>query len=434
MRKKLLRYKLRLVNKRGHYVRTVKEVSVHPFAVPFFVFVGLGVITILGLMFLKSPSITPVPGVKLVIINHDHVQQIVPSTEPTVGALLAKLHISLHPGDVVQPSLKASINQDDFRINIYRAVPVEIVDGSSHTFTFSAASTPRAIATQAGIKLYPEDYVNTKPVNNFISQGAIGEQVVINPATPIYLNLYGSSFLIRTHAKTVAQLLAQKKINLTKNDQIEPSLTTPIATNMEIFLIRNGQKLQSVTQVIPMPVNTVYDDSLAFGTSAIIQQGSAGQEVITYEDHLQNGIVVGQTEIQTVVTTPTVTEIIAEGTNLSGIEGDMALAGIPPQDYNAVSYIVSHESGWCPTKWQGDIGYCPATYSEQYSPYDELGYGLCQATPAIKMSYPSEDGGSDWATNPVTQLRWCNWYAHYGSSDFHNWQGALNFWIENNFW
>jgi uncharacterized protein YabE (DUF348 family) len=434
MRKKFLRSKRSLVKTKRRFLIKAKKVTRHPFIFSVIVFLSLIVITAVGYFVFKNNINNKAPGPLVVIINHDHVQQVVPSIEPTVGRLLAKLHIKIHQGDVVEPSLATPINQDDFRINIYRAVPVEIVNGSQHIYTFSAASTPRAIVDQAGIKLYPEDYVKTVPAINFLNQGAIGEQVVIDRATPIHLNLYGTPLVVRTHAKTVAALIKEKHIVLTKNDQIQPTINAPIVANMQIFLVRKGQKLQSVTKTIPMPIDTVYDNSLAFGTNAISQQGSAGQEVITYQEQLSNGVVVSRQPIQTVVTIPSVTEIINEGINLAGIKGDMALAGIKPGDYIYASYIISHESGWCPYKWQGDIGYCPAIYSEQHSPYSSVGYGLCQSTPAIKMSYSYEDGGSDWNINPITQLKWCNWYAHYGSSNFHTWQGAYNYWRYNRNW
>jgi len=41
----------------------------------------------------------------------------------------------------VELSGTPSINQEDFRINIYRAVPVEVVDNGHRTFAFSAATT-----------------------------------------------------------------------------------------------------------------------------------------------------------------------------------------------------------------------------------------------------------------------------------------------------
>jgi hypothetical protein len=39
--------------------------------------------------------------------------------------------------------------------------------------------------------------------------------------------------------------------------------------------------------------------------------------------------------------------------------------------------------------------------------------------------------GSDWRTNPVTQLRWCDGYAtgRYGS-----WSGAYSFWLRSGYW
>ena len=412
------------------HARLAKRASRHPWAVPVFVFLGLLILT-LGAYFIINPGhASQSPGPKLVIIHHDGVQQIVPSIEPTVGALLSKLHIVLHQGDVVQPSLATPINQYDFRINIYRAVPVEIVNNGSDTFTFSAASTPRAIATQAGLKLNPADYVQTVPTTNFLKQGAIGERVVVYPATPVDLNLYGTPLVIYTHAKTVAELIKLENIHVLSSDQLSPSSNTPIVPNLQIAIVRHGLKVSSVTQSIPMPVDTVYDDSLAYGTSAIQQQGSAGQEVITYQENTTNGAVVGQTPIQTIVTVPPVTEIVDEGINLSGIKGDMALAGIPPNDYTFADYIITNESGWCPTKWQGEYGYCPPAFTQLYASDAEVGYGLCQSTPPDKMAA----FGSDWATNPITQLEWCNWYANYGSSYFHGWAQAYTFWEQNHFW
>ena len=123
-----------------------------------------------------------------------------PSREPTVGTLLAKLHITLHQGDVVEPSLNSHIDQDKFRINVYRAVPVTINEGKKRIFTFSAAKTPRAIAEQAGLSPYPEDELTTTPTSNFIEQGTIGETVNIKPSVPISLIFYGTPIVTRSHS------------------------------------------------------------------------------------------------------------------------------------------------------------------------------------------------------------------------------------------
>lgn len=95
------------------------------------------------------------------------------------------------------------------------------------------------------------------------------------------------------------------------------------------------------------------------------------------------------------------------------IEALMSEAGIPSEHFSSFLYIFGQESGFCFTKWEGQR-HCPATYIEQYSPTRHVGYGFCQATPAIKY----EEAGKDWRTNPITQLKWCYNYAlSYGSVD-----------------
>jgi uncharacterized protein YabE (DUF348 family) len=352
------------------------------------------------------------------------VQQIVPSHEPTVGKLLQKLNLQLHPGDVVEPSVSTPIDQDAFRINIYRAVPVEVLDGTQKNYTFSAATTPRAIAQQAGYTLSPADIVTTIPAENMLQTGAIGEQVVINRALNVNLNLYGTPVLTQTHAATVADLIKEENIHLLPSDQVTPAQDTPITSGIQIFIERNGVKIESDTESIPMPIQTIDDPTLAYGTNAIRQQGSTGQQVTTYQDNLLNGVVIGRTGIQTVVTQQPVTEIVVIGTSLSGIKGDMALAGIAPGDYQYADYIISNESGWCPTKAQGQYGGCPpfSGYVPSYG-----GYGLCQSTPGIKMS----EDGADWATNPITQLEWCSGYAH---SRYGSWAAAYDHWASYHNW
>lgn len=70
----------------------------------------------------------------------------------------------------------------------------------------------------------------------------------------------------------------------------------------------------------------------------------------------------------------------------------MAAAGISPDDYALVDDIVTKESGW---------------QAERYNTAGSGAYGLCQALPASKMA----SAGTDYMTNPVTQLKWCNEYA-----------------------
>ncbi|MBO7936017.1 aggregation-promoting factor C-terminal-like domain-containing protein [Streptomyces antibioticus] len=73
--------------------------------------------------------------------------------------------------------------------------------------------------------------------------------------------------------------------------------------------------------------------------------------------------------------------------------------------YKAFSNIVSHESGWNVKATNSSSG----------------AYGLVQALPASKMA----SAGSDWKTNPATQIKWGLDYmnSRYGSP-----VAAWNFW------
>lgn len=403
----------------------------HPLGLPVAVFFGLLFVSGGILLFLTAThhAATFHPDTNYIVhISHDDEVQTVPTKEPTVGALLKKLDIPIGARDRVEPSSDTVIAQDNLRINIYRAVPVTITDAGITTTAYSAGATPRSIVKDAGMQLYAEDGVVVRPAESLVSEQSIGEHIIISRAVPLTLNDYGTILAIRTHATTVAGLLESKGIGLQSQDTVIPALDTPISANMQVFVTRKGTKIVSETQTIPAPVQTVTDSSLSFGTSAVRQQGSSGTQVLTYQVNTENGMEVGRTLLQTVVTVQPVPEILARGQAVS-IPADkqavMAQAGISSNDYKYVDYIASHEGGWCPTKIQGTHN-CP----EYMNPSDVPaygGYGIFQATPGSKMA----SAGSDWATSAVTQIRWATGYAvaRYGS-----WEGAYNHWINSHNW
>jgi uncharacterized protein YabE (DUF348 family) len=284
--------------------------SRHPHIVPVVTIGVLLLLTAAGL-FVFRKSFTKHNSVYVVIISRDHTEQTVPSREPTIGTLLDKLHITLGPGDVVEPSRPTHINQDKFRINIYRAVPVKITDGTQNIFTFSAAKTPRAIAAQSGLNPYPEDLLTAKPTTNFLNQQAIGETVNIKRSVPISLILYGTPIVTRSHSDTVSEMLKEKHIILRNGDTVQPSPSSPISPNQQIFILHKGTKIVTDTQQIPAPVQTIDDPSLSSGTSAIRQKGSPGVLLITYQLDEKTG---ARTQLQSVQLQPPVAQIVARGT------------------------------------------------------------------------------------------------------------------------
>lgn len=286
--------------------------------IPLVTLAVLLLLTTLALLFLGSkPEFKPM-GTDIVILTDDGEERTVPTRARTVGELLQKLNITLNEGDVVEPSQETEISSDNFRVNIYRATPVTIVDGNRKLFTFSAAATPRSIVKQAGIEVYPEDELFMLPTENFLQEGSIGPRIVIVRATPVNINLYGTQVVMRTQAKTVGELLEERNIQLGPDDSVQPTQGVAIQPNMQIFVLRKGTQIATVEEEIAMPVERIEDSTLSIGTKAVRQQGSPGKRLVTYQIQLENDIEVSRSQIQSVEVTPAVKQIEAIGTKPVG--------------------------------------------------------------------------------------------------------------------
>lgn len=362
----------------------------------------------------------------IVLLSVDGKRRTLPTNADTVDELLKKLSIKLGPNDRVEPDRTERIRQDKFRVNIYRAAPIRVIDGDAWHVANTAAATPRAMVMSSGITLYPEDTIALKLPDSLLRGKALGYTAVVTRATAVNVALYGApATLMRTQSKTVGDFIKEKKITITSADTVKPAASTPITAQMQVQVIRNGVHTITVDEAVAPPVQTVADSSLSLGATAVRQPGSPGKKTTTYEINVQNGEEVSRKVIQSVTVVEPVPQIVARGSAVyvaPDKTSAMAAAGISPEDYGAVDYIVSHEGGWCPVRWQGDRG-CIDHGSASASG----GYGMFQATPGGKMV----SAGADWLTNPVTQIRWATGYAvgRYGS-----WQGAYNFWVTNHWW
>jgi uncharacterized protein YabE (DUF348 family) len=329
---------------------------------------------------------------------------------PTVGELISRLNLHLIPQDVVEPSLDTPIVEDNFRVNIYHARPVTVVDGANKTVALTAHRTARVVAEEAGLKVHAEDIATFS--QGEIKNNVIGEQVVVSRATPITLNLYGSQIPAYTLAKTVEGLLKEKNIKLENGEKVNPGLKASITPKMLVFILAKGSHVVTIEEKIPAPTHVVSDASLSLGTTVVRQKGVDGKQVTTYLIITKNGET-SRKVIQQAIVQAAVPQITARGITID-VNGDktkiMAAAGISSGDYGYANFIISHESGWRTT-----------------ASNPSGAYGLCQALPGSKMS----SAGDDWATNPVTQLKWCDGYAQ---RSYGGWANAYNHWVSNRVW
>jgi uncharacterized protein YabE (DUF348 family) len=255
------------------------------------------------------------------ITVYDHgVTRVFLTKEKTLGKALQSENIELDTHDTVEPAVDQVLVASNYKVNIYRARPVVVVDGAIRIKTVSAYQTAQQIAKDVGVTIYDEDTTTLTPLTDLVNDGA-GLQLTIIRATPITLDLYGQKTETRTQGKTVGEMLKQKNITLGKNDHVSLSGDTKITQGILVRVWREGAQTISVNQPIPFVSRIVYDADQPIGYRVIQSKGLVGSENTSYQVVVKDGTEVSRVEIANIVTrNPTrQTEVIGIRNDGSGL-------------------------------------------------------------------------------------------------------------------
>lgn len=243
----------------------------------------------------------------------------------TLDEALKEEGIALDARDAVEPSINQELVASVYKVTIYRARPVVVVDGAVRLKTVSPYQTPQQIAKDVGITVYDEDTATLKPLTNFVNDGA-GLQLTIRRATVFTLDLYGKKTEARTQAKTVKDMLKEKNIVLGMNDRLSVPLQSLMTPGLEVRITREGIQTVSIDEAIPVSHQIIYDADRPIGYRATQSEGKPGIRSVTYQLEIKESVEVSRVEIASVVTRqPTVrTEVIGirnDGTGLTAARG-----------------------------------------------------------------------------------------------------------------
>ena len=201
-------------------------------------------------------------------------------------------------------------------------------------------------------------------------------------------------------------------IELVKNENF---LESGVAS--EYLITRNGGRTLTIETEISYAEETVKDYNLTTGTSEVRQLGELGKKTSTYNILYKDGEEISRELVSEEVTKEPVARIVAVGAKKS-IPPEQETcaswarqAGVSEDDLTAALDLIYHESG------------CRVDATNTSSG----AYGIPQALPGTKML--SE--GTDWETNPVTQIRWM---AKYVTERYGGWQQAMNYWWEHHWY
>ena len=254
---------------------------------------------------------------KLVTIYDRGVEKTIVTKARTIREALKLAKFSIDERqDVVEPSLDSEMVAEKYSINIFRARPITIVDGNKRIKVTTAEQTPALIAKAAGIEVFEEDKTTLSNSDNMAVDGA-NIVMKVDRASMVNFVLYGKESVIRTHAKTVGELLKEKNIDPKKDDTLSVDRSAKIIPGMKIELWRNGKQTITAEEDVKFEVEKVQDANRDSGYREVKQAGENGKKNVTYEIEMKNGVEVSRKEIASVVTKEPKKQIEIVGTKSS---------------------------------------------------------------------------------------------------------------------
>ncbi|MBR3176196.1 G5 domain-containing protein [Candidatus Saccharibacteria bacterium] len=232
-------------------------------------------------------------GAKYVSFYDNSDKLTIKTESKTVKEAIDRAGIIINAGDKVEPGLDAEINADNFFINIYRARPVIIKDGTVEKYLMTASYDVKTIAGEAGLLIYDGDEIEMLPNTDFLEVGVASMYKVV----------------------------------------------------------RNGGRTVTEDVEIPFAEETVKDASLETGKSEVRQLGEVGLKKVTYNVYYIDNKEVSREVIAEEVVREPVARVVAVGVRRSLPPASetcaewVRAAGVAESDVAAAIDLIYHESG-----------------------------------------------------------------------------------------
>ena len=338
----------------------------------------------------------PVNGERLLTVHDGGVDRVILTRATNLSDAFKEADITLDPQDLVEPGLDHELVASNYDINVYRARPVTIVDGSVRQKVLSPYQTAPQIAQQAGITLYPEDQADVDVSTVNAGYQDVGLQMTVDRAMPFTFVLYGKTMTARTQATTVEAMLKEKDITLGANDRVSVDGSTAISPDLTVRVWREGKQTVTVDEEVSFETETIKDADRPTSYKEVKTPGTKGSRSVTYEVTVQDGHEVARTEIASLVTKEPVKQVEVVGSKLptptnpteaQALGHQMMLDfGYGEDQWPCLYNLWMRESGWRTTAGNVSSG----------------AYGIPQALPASKMAVY----GADYLTNASVQITW----------------------------
>lgn len=255
-------------------------------------------------------------GERLITVHDNGQERGILTRATTLRQAFLDANIHIDQNDLVEPGIDEQLVANNYDVNVYRARPVTVVDGSVKQKVMSPYQTAKQIAFHAGITLQNEDTAMLEANTNMVSEGA-GMQMAITRATEFTLVLYGTKTTSYTQEKTVGDMLAAKDISIAPEDTLSVTKETPIQAGMIVELWRNGKQTATEEHEVAFPIEKIKDADREVGYKQVKTPGTLGKRTVTFEIEMRDGKEVARKEIQSVITKEPVKQVEIVGAKLS---------------------------------------------------------------------------------------------------------------------
>ncbi|MGH3518899.1 MAG: transglycosylase family protein [Haloechinothrix sp.] len=250
---------------------------------------------------------------KSVTVNVDGQQQTVNTFGSTVGDVLESAGITVGAHDALSPSPQAEVG-DGGVIMLERGRQLNlIVDGEQRESWVRATTVDEAIGQLGMTKLLDKGAWVSQPRNSAVPLD--GMTLEIKTLKNITVFDGGEKpRAVTTHAVTVQEFLDEAKLELGGRDEVAKGLDRALVDGTEVHITRTGVSVVNIKEPIEAPVKEIEDDSLDEGTEKVVDEGKAGEKIVTYRITKRNNEEVKREELSSKVIREAEAKVIRVGT------------------------------------------------------------------------------------------------------------------------
>jgi uncharacterized protein YabE (DUF348 family) len=337
---------------------------------------------------------------KSVTITVDDQSREVTTFAGSVKGVLAQEHIAYTERDLVAPGPDAAVPRAG-EIVVRTARQMELTIDGEQRMVWTTASTVEEALADLGVR---SDEAQLSVSRRTAIERLVG---MVNVSTPKVLSVAvdGAVMDAYSNAATVRELLGELGVILGEDDKVTPALGEIPEDGQQIVIERALATSGSEITAIPFETEEKEDPNLAKGVKKVQTPGVAGQRVVTFTATVVGGEEVSREPILSAVTVQPVTQVVLIGTKEPTKPAPSVSVDVDPGSAQGIAKQMMLDSyGWGDDQlaclislWNRESGWRVNAANRSSG-----AYGIPQALPGSKMA----SAGSDWQTNPATQIKW----------------------------